>query len=76
MRFMIGFLFFVLLASCGDDTRVVIDVQDFPEDTLEIRGLDISDLPKIRQSGVVFKNESGEQADFLDIINMSVFKVE
>ena len=69
MRSIIGFIFFVLLASCGDDTLVVVDdVQDFSEDTLEIRGLDISDLPKIRQSGVVFKNESGEQSDFIDII--------
>ena len=69
MRSIIGFIFFVLLASCGDDTLVVVDdVQDFSEDTLEIRGLDISDLPKIRQYGVVFKNESGEQSDFIDII--------
>ena len=69
MRFILLLFSFLLFATCGDDP-LVLDVPEpvVSSDSLEIRGLDISDLPKVLGSGAVFFDESGQQADFLDII--------
>jgi arabinogalactan endo-1,4-beta-galactosidase len=70
MRLILALLSSFIFATCGSDEPIII-VPDDPgitADSLDIRGLDISDLPKVLESEAVFFNESGQQAEFLDII--------
>ena len=68
MRIMILLLSILFFAACNDDMIIVDPVEQVVSDSLEIRGLDISDLPKIEASGAVFYDEEGQQRAFLDII--------
>lgn len=60
MKTIILYIFFILFVSCTHENNNIAD-----EDSIEIRGADMSLLPELRKSGLTFFNENDKPEDML-----------